>query len=66
MTRQPPSWAESAFTDNSKFKLVKHSRVPKDLGSKIAILVPRKRKMLTSSVNASSFERLPCGEFARI
>jgi len=45
-----------AFTDNSKFKLVKHSRVPKDLGSKIAILVPRKRKMLTSSVNASSFE----------
>ncbi|HVB12751.1 MAG TPA: shikimate kinase [Nitrososphaerales archaeon] len=46
-----------AFTDNYKFKLVKHSKVPKKLGSKIAILVPKKRKMLTSNVNAISFEK---------
>ena len=46
-----------AFTDNSKFKLIKHSKVPKKLGSKIAILVPKERKMLTSRVNASSFEK---------
>jgi len=44
-----------AFTDNYNFKLVKHSKVPKKLGCKIAILVPKKRKMLTSNVNASSF-----------
>lgn len=46
-----------AFTDNYKFKLVKHSKVPKKLGSKIAILVPKKRKMFTSNVDASSFEK---------
>ena len=45
------------FTDNSKFKLIKHSKVPKELGSKVAILIPDDRKMLTSSINASVYTK---------
>lgn len=43
------------FTDNSKFKLLKHAKVPKVLGSKVAIMIPDNRKVLTSSVNASAY-----------
>ncbi|MHB1868201.1 MAG: shikimate kinase [Nitrososphaerales archaeon] len=46
-----------AFTDNSKFKMVEHSKVPKKLGFKVAMLVPKKRKMFTSNVDASLFEK---------
>jgi shikimate kinase len=45
------------FTDNTKFKLIKHSNVPKELGSTIAILIPDDRKMLTSSIDSSAYEK---------
>jgi shikimate kinase len=45
------------FTDNSRFRLIKHSRAPSELGSRVAILVPVNAKMLTSSVKASSYAR---------
>lgn len=44
------------FTDNSKFKLLRHSRAPKKLGSKVAILVPNK-KVLTSSIDSREYSR---------
>jgi shikimate kinase len=44
-----------AFTDNLKFRLVKHTKLPKGMGSLVAILVPRKTKVLTSSLSRSSF-----------
>jgi shikimate kinase len=43
------------FTDNLKFRLIKRSKLPKRMGSLVAILVPRKRKVLTSSLSRSSF-----------
>lgn len=44
------------FTDNSKYKLIRHSKVPRKLGSKVAILVPKK-KVLTSSIRSKDYMR---------
>ena len=44
------------FTDNTKFKLIKHSKAPRKLGSKVVILVPKK-KVLTSSNRSDSYAR---------
>ena len=44
-----------AFTDNSKFRLIRHSRIPDKLGTAVAILVPKKERVLTSSLSASSY-----------
>ena len=44
-----------AFTDNSKFKLIRHSRLPEKFGTTVVILVPKKEKVLTSSLKASSY-----------
>lgn len=43
-----------AFTDNSRFRLIRHSKVPQNLGSKVVILVPRK-KVLTSSIKREDY-----------
>ena len=44
-----------AFTDNLKFRLLKHVKLPKEMGTLVAILVPREKKVLTSSLTRSSF-----------
>jgi shikimate kinase len=44
-----------AFTDNSRFKLIKHARLSRSLGSMVALLVPKRRKVLTSSLGPSSY-----------
>lgn len=44
------------FTDNAKFRLIRHSRVPRKLGSKVAVLVPKK-KVLTSSIRPENYAR---------
>ncbi|MDG6905257.1 MAG: shikimate kinase [Nitrososphaerota archaeon] len=45
------------FTNNSKFKILKHQRVPKNLGSRVVILVPTDKKKLTSSINPTSYSK---------
>lgn len=44
-----------AFTDNSKFKLIRHSKMPEEFGATVAILVPKKDRVLTSSLSSSSY-----------
>jgi len=44
------------FTNNTRFKILKHKRVPRGLGTKVAILVPDKKK-LTSSLDAFSYSK---------
>lgn len=45
------------FTDNRRFKLLKHSRIRKELGSNVAILVPNQKKKLTSSIESNVFSQ---------
>ncbi|MHB8565784.1 MAG: shikimate kinase [Nitrososphaerales archaeon] len=42
-------------TNNTKFEMLKHTRVPDQLGSAILILIPKGEKRLTSSVDRSSY-----------
>jgi shikimate kinase len=44
-------------SDNSKMKLLKHSRVPPSLGTIVKILVPKQKKMFTSSVDRSVYSK---------
>lgn len=39
------------FADNTRFKILKHMRIPKSLGTYVAVLVPIHRKKLTSNIN---------------
>lgn len=45
------------FTDNTRFKILRHTRVPKRLGSNVALLVPNYRKKLTSSIDRRVFSK---------
>ncbi len=42
------------FTDNTNFRLIRHSKVPRKLGSRVVILVPKK-KVLTSSIHSENY-----------
>ncbi len=45
------------FSDNLKFRLLKHERVPADLGPFVKLLVPLRERKLTSSVDRRAFQR---------
>jgi shikimate kinase len=45
------------FSDNMKFRLLKHERVPVETGSHIRLLVPTHETKLTSSVNLKVYEK---------
>lgn len=46
-----------ALTNNSRFEIVKRSRVPKELGSFVLILLPTGKRRLTSSIDRSVYSR---------
>ncbi|MDA4111079.1 MAG: shikimate kinase [Thaumarchaeota archaeon] len=43
------------FADNLKFKLLKHQRVPNDLGEIVKLLIPLRKRKLTSSIDRSIY-----------
>jgi shikimate kinase len=55
--------ATSAFlgglvlTDNSNYRIIKHSKTPKNLGRIVLLRVPIKSKIYTSSINKNSYSK---------
>ncbi|MGI0090906.1 MAG: shikimate kinase [Nitrososphaerales archaeon] len=45
------------FADNSRFEIIKHTSVPENLGTKVAILLPVHKSRLTSSIDRSVYSR---------
>lgn len=43
------------FTDNLKLRIIRHARVPKQLGTTVALLLPLYEKKLTSSIDRSIY-----------
>jgi shikimate kinase len=45
------------FSNNLKFRLLKHERVPADLGAYVKLLVPLRERKLTSSIDRNAYRR---------
>ena len=45
------------YSDNLRFRLLKHDRVPADLGPHVKLLAPLRERKLTSSIDRKSYRR---------